>query len=76
MAGYPANYAWNESAKACQAGFLDAGENFHPYSSPRNRGTIPNTNDRDLTIYVWIAMITMTLALYCGVKLLHEDWEE
>ena len=71
MAGYPSNYSWNEAAKACQPGYLDAGGNFHPYK----RSSVPNTGDMNLTIYAWIAMLAMTLAMYCGVKLLHEDWE-
>lgn len=75
MAGYPSNYSWNESAKACQPGYIDAGGNFHPYSTPHSRGVIPNTGDKDLTVYAWIAMLAMTLAMYCGVRLLREDWE-
>ncbi len=53
MAGYPANYAWNESAKACQ-----------PY-----RSVIPNTYDGGLTGYLWFAILSLTLALFCGVIL-------
>ena len=71
MAGYPAEYSWNEAAKACQPGYIDAAGNFHPYK----RSSVPNTGDMDLTIFAWIAMLAMTLAMYCGVKLLHEDWE-
>ncbi|MBQ9327768.1 MAG: hypothetical protein IJ225_04450 [Solobacterium sp.] len=44
MAGYPANYAWNESAKACQAGYLDVNGAFHSY--PRLRAV--NTYDEGL----------------------------
>ena len=73
MAGYPANYAWNEAAKACQAGYVDAGGNFHSYR-PSNR-TVPNTSDRDIMIHAWIAMLSVTIGLFCAVKLLHEDWE-
>ena len=73
MAGFPANYAWNEAAKACQAGYVDAGGNFHPYR-PSNR-TVPNTSDRDIMIHAWIAMLSVTIGLFCAVKLLHEDWE-
>ena len=73
MAGYPSNYSWNEAAKACQPGYLDAGGNFHPYRTPSR--IIPNTSDRDIMIHAWIAMLSITIGLFCGVKLLHEDWE-
>ena len=73
MAGYPSNYAWNEAAKACQAGYIDAGGTFHPYRTPSR--IIPNTSDRDIMIHAWIAMLSITIGLFCGVKLLHEDWE-
>ena len=29
MAGYPADYAWNEAAKACQPGYIDDNGVFH-----------------------------------------------
>ena len=73
MAGYPANYAWNESAKACQPGYLDAGGNFHPYRTAVK--PLPNTSDRDIMIHAWIAMLSVTIGLFCAIKLLHEDWE-
>ena len=73
MAGYPSNYSWNESAKACQPGYIDAGGTFHPYRTPSR--IIPNTSDRDIMIHAWIAMLSITIGLFCGVKLLHEDWE-
>ncbi len=66
MAGYPANYAWNESAKACQAGYIDASGNFRPYSSR----VIPNTYDGGLTRYVWMNVISLILALACGTILM------
>ncbi|MBR3203863.1 MAG: hypothetical protein IKF60_09775, partial [Solobacterium sp.] len=31
MAGYPNGYAWNEAAKACQPGYIDANGVFHSY---------------------------------------------
>ena len=73
MAGYPSNYAWNESAKACQPGYIDAGGVFHPYGAIVRR--VPNTADRDIMIHAWIAMLSITIGLFCAVKLLHEDWE-
>ena len=73
MAGYPSNYAWNEAAKACQAGYIDAGGNFHPYGATVRK--VPNTADRDIMIHAWIAMLSITIGLFCAVKLLHEDWE-
>ena len=33
MAGYPANYVWNEAAKACQAGYIDDKGVFHSTAS-------------------------------------------
>ena len=74
MAGYPANYAWNETAKACQPGYIDAGGNFHPYGTASRKAS-PRTSDTDMLIYAWLAMLAMTVATFCGVKLLHEDWE-
>ena len=73
MAGYPSNYSWNEAAKACQPGYIDAGGTFHPYRTAIR--TVPNTSDRDIMIHAWIAMLSITIGLFCGVKLLHEDWE-
>ena len=66
MAGYPANYAWNESAKACQAGYIDANGTFRPY---RNR-VIPNTYDGGLMRFVWMNAISLILALACGTILM------
>ncbi len=72
MAGYPSNYAWNEAAKACQAGYLDAGGNFHPYNTVR-RSNVPNTSDNgNLTFYV-ITMVLMTFIAYITAKTLAED---
>lgn len=74
MAGYPANYVWNEAAKACQAGYYDAGGNFHPYNAVRR--SAPNTGDSANTlVFAWIFMLATALACFCGVRLLHEDWE-
>jgi hypothetical protein len=46
MAGYPANYAWNESAKACQPGYIDANGVFHSTAKGSN---VPNTYDKGVT---------------------------
>ena len=71
MAGYPANYAWNEAAKACQPGYLDAGGNFHPYNTARR--STPNTSDNgNLTMYA-MAMFLMTFVAYIAAKKLTED---
>ena len=72
MAGYPANYAWNEEAKACQSGYIDANGMFH-YTG--NSSSVPNTYDPNTVIFAYLAMIAVTIACFCGVKLLHEDWE-
>ena len=45
MAGYPAGYAWNESAKACQLGFLDDAGLFHATSVRR---AVPKTYDEGI----------------------------
>jgi hypothetical protein len=47
MAGYPSNYAWNEDAKACQAGYLDASGVFHSTASTTRSG-VPNTYDKGI----------------------------
>ena len=71
MAGYPSNYTWNEAAKACQPGYMDAGGNFHPYGK-----SVPKTADNaNNPLYAWIFMLAISAACYCGVRLLHEDWE-
>ena len=72
MAGFPANYAWNEAAKACQPGYLDAGGNFHPYGTAR-RSNIPNTSDNGNLTFYTIAMFLMTFVAYITAKKLTED---
>ena len=72
MAGFPANYAWNEAAKACQPGYIDAGGNFHPYKTVVRRSS-PNTSDNgNLTMYA-MAMFLMTFVAYITAKKLTED---
>lgn len=72
MAGFPANYAWNEAAKACQPGYLDAGGNFHSYSNAK-RSTVPNTSDNGNLTFYTIAMFLMTLVAFVTAKTLTED---
>ena len=72
MAGYPANYAWNEAAKACQPGYVDAGGNFHSYSNAK-RSTVPNTSDNGNLTFYTIAMFLMTLVAFITAKTLTED---
>jgi len=72
MAGYPSNYAWSEPVKACQAGYLDAGGNFHPDNTVR-RSHVPNTSDnRNLTLY-GLTGFFMALVAYLAAKKLIED---
>lgn len=67
MAGYPANYSWNEAAKACQPGYIDAAGNFHPYST-RERA-VPNTYDQGLAVHTWILGISALTAVFCALTL-------
>lgn len=49
MAGYPASYAWNESAKACQPGYIDNIGVFHLTAGNANkRVSVVNTSDKGL----------------------------
>ena len=59
MAGYPANYAWNEAAKACQPGYIDNNGVFHSTANAKKAG-VPNTYDRGLTGSV-VSLITSTV---------------
>ena len=72
MAGFPANYAWNEAAKACQPGYIDAGGNFHSYSNAK-RSSVPNTSDNGNLTFYTIAMFLMTFVAYITAKKLTED---
>ena len=44
MAGFPANYAWNEAAKACQPGYIDANGQFRVTKASK----VPNTYDKGI----------------------------
>lgn len=68
MAGYPANYAWNETAKACQPGYLDANGVFHSTANTKRSG-VPNTYDRGLTGSL-ASFVTSTLFALLSVYLL------
>ena len=75
MAGYPSNYVWNEAVRACQPGFLDDAGNFHAEKTVVKKTTVPDTADKNTLVYAWLMMLSVTSALFCGVKLVHEDWE-
>ena len=62
MAGYPANYAWNESAKACQPGFIDNAGVFHGTAAVKKAG-VPNTYDKGLMGNVWAIMISVVTGI-------------
>ena len=47
MAGYPNGYEWNEAAKACQPGYIDANGVFHSYKTSGRYNT-PNTADEGI----------------------------
>ncbi len=44
-AGYPAGYAWNEAAKACQPGYIDAEGVFHAAANTANTEAVSNTSN-------------------------------
>ena len=48
MAGYPANYAWNEAAKACQPGYVNDNGVFVSTAGTGNRVKAVNTWDNGL----------------------------
>ena len=79
MAGFPANYAWNEAAKACQPGYIDDNGVFHCYANKywkATRKASPNKrDDHDSWTFALMMMLSLVLASYAGVKLAHEDWE-
>jgi hypothetical protein len=64
MAGYPSNYAWNESAKACQAGYIDANGVFRAASTANTARTgIPNTYDKG----IYGHMAAFASSVICGL---------
>ena len=72
MAGYPANYAWNESAKACPPGYLDDNGVFHSTAVIRRAG-IPNTYDVGVAKYLWAFIASALAAFICSVVLVRDD---
>ena len=60
MAGYPANYAWNEAAKACQPGYLDNNGVFH---STARKSVVPGTYDRGIAGNV----ISLTVSAFFAI---------
>ena len=68
MAGYPANYAWNESAKACQPGFIDNAGVFHGTVAVNKTG-VPNTYDKGLMGNVWALMISVVTGVAAAYAL-------
>ena len=49
MAGFPASYAWNESAKACQPGYIDNNGVFHLTAGNTNKRVgVVNTSDKGI----------------------------
>ena len=62
MAGYPANYAWNESVKACQPGYLDNNGVFHLTTGNTNKRVgVVNTSDKGIGGTI-AALISSTIA--------------
>ena len=62
MAGYPANYAWNESVKACQPGYLDNNGVFHLTTGNTNKRVgVVNTSDKGVGGTI-AALISSTIA--------------
>ena len=62
MAGYPANYAWNESVKACQPGYLDNNGVFHLTTGNTNKRVgVVNTSDKGIGGTI-TALISSTIA--------------
>ena len=65
MAGYPANYAWNESSKVCQPGYIDDAGVFHGTAAPaRNR--VVNTYDRGLNGSILSLISSTVMAIITG----------
>ena len=69
MAGFPANYAWNEAAKACQPGYIDANGMFH-YTG--NSSSVPNTYDKGLTGNM-ISFFTATIIAFLAAFMLRKN---
>lgn len=71
MAGYPANYAWNESAKACQPGYIDDNGVFHSTATARRAG-VPNTYDKGVQGNINALLASLIAALVSAILLRSE----
>ena len=71
MAGFPQGYEWNEEAKACQMGTLDAQGKFHPASGNQNvrKQAVVNTEDKGLRGYLMTFLTALASALWSGTRL-------
>ena len=72
MAGYPSNYAWNEAAKACQAGYLDDNGVFHSTANTAaaiRAGSVPNTADAGITKNIESLIGSLMLAVIAAAVL-------
>ena len=71
-AGFPANYAWNEAAKACQPGYLDANGKFHGTAGARV--SVVNTAD-PFNSFGWLtSLITNTVIAIAALTIL-KKWK-
>ena len=68
MAGYPANYAQNEPAKACQPGYIDNNGVFHSTANAKKTG-VPNTYDRGVTGSVVSLIASTVFAVFAAFML-------
>ena len=66
MAGYPADYAWNEAAKACQPGYIDSNGVFH---STAKAIKVPNTYDKGVTGNMVSLFVAMSFAFIAACLL-------
>jgi hypothetical protein len=65
MAGYPADYALNEAAKACQPGYIDVNGTFRSTA----RTSVPNTYDKGVVGNI-TTLLTSTLIALLSAKML------
>lgn len=67
---FPANYAWNEAAKACQPGYIDANGVFHSTANAKHAG-VPNTCDRGICGNIAAFAASLIAELISAVWLRH-----
>lgn len=65
MAGYPADYAWNEAAKACQLGYIDVNGTFRSTA----RASVPNTYDKGVVCNITTLLTSTLIALLSAIML-------